>query len=99
MVIVQPFSSRLVVTVRPLASVVVEVALERGPPPELLDFELDETLTEELAEPEPDRTLIELASPDDLPAEADALCLVLTSRPSLVIVTTSQSSRETLVSA
>ena len=45
MTTLQPFSSRVIVTVRPLASVVEEVA--RAVPPDLLDDE-DETLIDEL---------------------------------------------------
>lgn len=94
MVIVQPFSSRLVVTVRPFASVVEDIALACELPP----FEREETLTDDLAEPDPDWTLTELAPPEALAEAADApfFDIVLVSRPSSAIVMTSQSSPETL---
>ena len=63
MVTVQPFSSRVVVTVRPLASVAEEVA--RAVPLPLLR-ELDDTRTEE-----PDETDEELDEEEALDARAD----------------------------
>lgn len=84
MVTVQPFSSCVVVIVRPLASVADEVARAVLPPPLLR--ELDDTLTDELDEA--DEVLAALA--DDLPLELFDMLLV--SRPSLPIRTSSQSS-------
>lgn len=83
MVTVQPFSSCVVVIVRPFASVADEVA--RALPPPLLR-ELDDTLTDELDEVEEE--LADLA--DDLPPEL--LAMLLVSRPSSPTRTTAQSS-------
>lgn len=87
MVTVQPFSSCVVVIVRPFASVADEVA--RALPPPLLR-ELDETLTDEL-----DTDELELA--DDEPADSavdldpELFAMLLVSRPSSPIRTTAQS--------
>ncbi len=87
---VQPFSSCVVVIVRPLASVADEV--ERAVPPPLLR-ELDDTLTDELDEA--DDELDDLA--EDLPRErvaerlADLLAILLVSCPSSPMRTTAQS--------
>jgi sensor domain CHASE-containing protein len=83
MVTVQPFSSCVVVIVRPFASVADEVA--RVVPPPLLR-ELDDTLTDELDEAEDE--LADLAQ-DLLP---ELLPMLLVSRPSSPIRTTAQSS-------
>ena len=84
---VQPFSSCVVVTVRPLASVADDVARDLPPP---LLRELEDTLTDELdeLEDELDAELDDRAEP--LPLALFAMLLVL--RPSSPIRTTSQSS-------
>lgn len=91
MVTVQPFSSCVVVTVRPLASVAEEVARARPLP---LLRELDETRTEES-----DETDEELEAKEEPDERADRpedrvpllLAMLLTSRPSSAIRTTAQS--------
>lgn len=90
MVVVQPFSSWVVVTVRPFASVAEEVA--RAEPRPLLLLELEETLTDE-----PEDAEEELVARDDDPAEDAAddrsfelFAMLLISRPSLPIRTNSQ---------
>lgn len=87
MVTVQPFSSCVVVIVRPSPSVTDEVARARPPP---LLRELDDTLTEELDEldDELDDELADRAK--DLPLERFAMLLVF--RPSSPMRTTAHSS-------
>lgn len=99
MTILQPFSSCVVVTVRPSSSVTDETA--RAVP--LLPLEEEENaLADDRECPELDRTLIELDRAEAPPRDADAAPseleadLVLTSRPSGRTRKTSQSPFETL---
>ncbi len=85
--IVQPFSSCLVVTVRPSASVADDVATCRDPSP---DPELEETLTEELDEDD-DRALAEAEAALAEPRAEAASARERVSEPSRAILTTSQS--------
>jgi len=87
MVTVQPFSSCVVVIVRPLASVADEVA--RALPRPLLR-ELDDTLTDELDETDDE---LDEDWPPALLAErlAELFAMLLVSRPSSPMRTTAQS--------
>ena len=90
MTTLQPCSSRVIVTVRPLASVAEEVA--RAVPPDLLDEEDDTLMEELLLELELEWAEAELQRLDRARAGARFFAApVVTSRPSARIRVTAQS--------
>ncbi len=96
MTIMQPFSSRVVVTVRPFSSVWEDIA--RALPVLPLDEEEDDADTDERADPDRDCTLTELVPPEAsalVEDEAPSDDMDLISRPSFRIRVTLQSPPET----